>query len=560
VLGSVVARDVSKSFGAVPVLAGVSLAVAPGDRIGIVGPNGIGKSTLLRVLAGLETPDVGSVSRSGRVGYMPQEVWAEPGETVLGFLGRRTGVEPAAAEMDALADRLGAEPDLASLHGEALERFLSLGGEDFEARARAMIADVGLTGRGLHRVTSLSGGESARVSLAAILLARFDTFLLDEPTNNLDFEGLERLERFLDGLGAGVVLVSHDRDFLDRTVTRVVELEAETRRVRAYAGAWSDYERARDQARTEHERAYAEYASRRQEIEAQLSERRSQARALGGSRRLARQTGGSDRRATSALRGKVAQAKRQLDQLETVDKPWSPWRLELSFAPAQRTGAIAELRGAVVERGSFHAGPVDLELLFGDRVAIVGANGSGKTTLLRALLGEIPLAAGTRAVGAGTVFGELEQARTRFAGVLLDDFVELSGLSRPRARTLLAKFALGGEDVTRSAPTLSPGERTRAVLALFAARAVNCLILDEPTNHLDLEAIEELERALDSYEGSIVVVSHDRRFLERLVVTRTIRLEATLNEGRGQTSHPRVETGDPDARGRATGGGRAQSR
>jgi ATPase subunit of ABC transporter with duplicated ATPase domains len=311
------------------------------------------------------------------------------------------------------------------------------------------------------------------------------------------------------------VLVSHDRAFLDRTVTRVVEIEAETREVREYAGTWSDYEAARERARTRHEAAYADYVIERDRYTTLLSTRRSEARAGGAM---------ADRRGTNALRGKVAQAKHHLERLETVDKPWSPWRLELQFAAPPPTGFIAELAGARIEIGSFACGPVDVLLGYGDRLAIVGPNGSGKTTLVRALTGELPLAGGSRRVGAGTVFGELNQARDLFSGALLDDFARLSALAATEARTLLAKFALGADDVDRAAASLSPGERTRAGLALLAARGVNCLILDEPTNHLDLEAIEELETALAAYDGCLVVITHDRRFLERLEVKRTLDL------------------------------------
>ncbi len=513
--GSLHARDISKSFGARAVLDHVSLVVVPGERVGVIGPNGIGKSTLLRVLAGLAPPDAGRVVSAGAVGYLPQEVEALPGETVLGHLARRTGVGAAEQDLDTLAARLGADPGQASAHADALDRFLALGGADFAARAGAALAEVGLPGRADDRLEALSGGEAARVSLAAILLARFDVFLLDEPTNNLDFAGLARLERFLDELPAGVVLVSHDRAFLDRTVTRVVELEAETGQMREYAGTWSDYAAARGRAREAHERAYADFVDERDRFTTLLAERRTQARAGGAM---------ADRRGTQALRSKVKQAKQRLARLDEVDKPWSPWELRLELPRAPPAGMVVELRDAVVARGGFSLGPLDLELHSGERLAVVGRNGSGKSTLLQALLGALPLQRGERRTGPAVVFGELDQARSTFSGELLRDFTTASGLPATDARTLLAKFALGADDVSRPAEALSPGERTRAALALLVARGVNCLVLDEPTNHLDLEAIEELERALRGYAGCLVVVTHDRRFLEQLGVTRTIEL------------------------------------
>ena len=199
----------------------------------------------------------------------------------------------------------------------------------------------------------------------------------------------------------------------------------------------------------------------------------------------------------------------------------------MSLSSSDRGGSlVAELSGAVVERGAFRLGPIDLELRFGERLAVVGRNGSGKSTLIDALLGRLPLARGTRRIGPSVSFGELDQARTTFEGTtpLLDSFVASAGQSVVDARTLLAKFALGADDVTRPASSLSAGERTRAALALLSARGVNTLVLDEPTNHLDLEAIEELETALESYAGTLLVVTHDRRFLERLSVTRTLEL------------------------------------
>ena len=517
--GTLAASGISKSHGADVVLAGVDLVVPPHARIGLVGPNGAGKSTLLRLLAGEEPPDRGAVRRSPpglAVGHLPQERDPLPGETLLAYLARRTGVAAAAERMDALAARLGAEPELAGEHHDALELFLARGGADLEPRAAAVLAELGLAVELERPLAALSGGESARAALASILLSRFDVLVLDEPTNDLDFAGLARLERFVDAFDGSIVVVSHDRAFLDRTVTRVVELDVWTRGAREYAGGWSEYQAERGRRRARQHERWEGYVAERGRIEEQ-GRRMQQWEERGY---------GQGRKKKKSKDVKKATAKR-LDRLEAVDKPYEPWQLRLGLAPAARSGdVVVRLERARIERGSFALGPIELEVRWGDRVAILGPNGSGKTTLLDALLGRVPLAAGSRWAGPGVVPGELEQRRSLFTGgvALLDGFVAASELEPEEARTLLAKFDLGADDALRAGATLSPGERTRAALALLSARGVNCLVLDEPTNHLDVEAIEELERALAGYQGTVLLVTHDRVFLDRFGATRTVEL------------------------------------
>jgi ATPase subunit of ABC transporter with duplicated ATPase domains len=516
--GTLAAANITKSHGAQLVLSTVSVVVPSGARIGLVGPNGVGKSTLLRILAGLEEPDAGTVRRSPpglSVGYLPQEADAAPGETLLAYIGRRTGVGDAEADLDRLTDRLADDPALVEAHAEALDRFLRLGGADLAARAGAVASDLGLDVPLDAPLGALSGGEAARARVAALLLARFDVFLLDEPTNDLDFAGLERLEAFLQELSGAAVIVSHDRDFLDRTVTRVVELDEWRRGAAEYAGGWSEYEQTRDAGVRRQYEAYDAYTEEKTRLEEQLRRmQRWQERGYGQGRKKKK-----TKDVKSAIGGRI-------DRLDRVDKPYEPWQLRLQLGGDRRPGdLVARLEQAVVERGSFRLGPVDLTLGWRDRLAIVGPNGSGKTTLLDALLGRAPLASGTRSIGAGVVLGELDQRRTELAsGPLLAQFVSASALSQEEARTLLAKFGIGADDVNRDCASLSPGERTRAVLALLVARGVNCLVLDEPTNHLDVPAIEELERALAAFEGTAVLVTHDRRFLERFGATRTLEL------------------------------------
>ena len=262
--GTLAAEDVSKEYGATLVLDRLSLTVPPGARIGVVGPNGSGKSTLLRILAGAVAPDRGRVAHRPAeltVGYLPQEPERREGETLRAFLARRTGVAAAEARMDELASQLAARPELAQAHHDALERYLALGGDDLEARSREVADELGLALPLDRPLPTLSGGEAARVSLAALLLARFDVLCLDEPTNDLDFAGLERLERFVRDFRGAIVVVSHDREFLDRTVTRIVSFDAETRAVHELAGTYSDWERERALEQERHERAYGEYVS-----------------------------------------------------------------------------------------------------------------------------------------------------------------------------------------------------------------------------------------------------------------------------------------------------------
>jgi ATPase subunit of ABC transporter with duplicated ATPase domains len=358
-----------------------------------------------------------------------------------------------------------------------------------------------------------SGGEKARAALADVLRGGFDVLLLDEPTNDLDFAGLAWLERALASHPGAVVVVSHDRAFLDRTVTRVVELDEWTRGTTEYSGGWSDFEGARERRRERHYRRWDASVAERRRIE-------EQARRMAEWERRGYGQGRKKKKSKDVRRTYGA----KLARVETVEKPYEPWELQLALSPPARSGeVVVRLEHAVVERGSFTLGPLDLAVGWGDRLAIAGPNGSGKTTLLDALLGHLPLAAGTRLLGAGVVLGELEQDRAALTGpqTLLEVFRDFE---EGTARTLLAKFGLGADDVLRPAASLSPGERTRAGIALLTARGVNCLVLDEPTNHLDVKAIEELERALAGYEGTVLLVTHDRRFLEAFAPTRTIEL------------------------------------
>jgi ATPase subunit of ABC transporter with duplicated ATPase domains len=545
---TLVARGLSAAHGDRQLFAGLDLVVGPGDAIGLVGANGAGKSTLLRLLvslageagtgpAGMAGAGTVTISPPGAtIGYLPQEPDRRPGETLAQFLARRTGVAAAQDDMEAAAEALAAgTPGADDDYARGLEQWLGLGGADLDERAGAVSAALGLTGltAGLeHPMTALSGGQAARAGLASLLLSRYDIVLLDEPTNDLDLDGLARLEEFVAGRRGGTVLVSHDREFLTRTVTRVVELNLAQQQVTTYGGGYAGYLAERDVARRHARAQYEEYAQTRGTLEERSrSQRAWMEKGVRNARRKAPDNDKVGRKfrteATEHQAAKARQTERRIERLEVVAEPRKEWELRMEIAAAPRAGAVvAALRGAVVRRGPFTLGPVDLQVDWADRVAITGPNGSGKTTLLGALLGRIPLDGGHAALGPGVVVGEVDQARGLFLGgeSLLDAFRSAAGggLLPEEARTVLAKFGLGAPHVLRPAGTLSPGERTRAVLALLQARGVNLLVLDEPTNHLDLPAIEQLESALASYPGTLLLVTHDRRMLAAVTTNRHV--------------------------------------
>lgn len=535
------ANNIEVDIGRRRILDSVSVLLAPGQRVGLIGPNGVGKSTLLRVLAGVTTPDKGRVQLAppqATVGFLLQEPERSPEETARALLARRTGVDAATVEWEASTEALAAGDEGADdRYSIALDRWLGLGGADFEARVEEVWHDLGLVADVLDRpMTALSGGEAARVGLAVLLLSRFDVYLLDEPTNDLDLDGLARLEKFVLSTEAPQLIVSHDRAFLEHVVTDVMEIDEHSHRAALFGGGWHTYLREKATSRRHAQESFADFASKKTELTNRAQrEREWMTQGVAAAKRKQPDKDVFGRKysqeQTEQLAARASRTERAMARLEVIEKPWEGWDLRFEIAEAPRPGNVmARLINAVVDRGSFRLGPIDLEIGGSERVAILGGNGSGKTTLLKALLGTEPLTSGQQWIGPGVVVGSVDQARHRFESTqsLLQAFMEATGWVIAETRTLLAKFGLGAEHVNRISGSLSPGERTRAVLALLQATGVNCLVLDEPTNHLDLPAIEQLEQAIGTFSGSVLLVTHDRQFLEAIRVDRVIQLDGGL--------------------------------
>jgi ATPase subunit of ABC transporter with duplicated ATPase domains len=528
---TLVAKDLAGGHAHRTLFSNLNFTASPGDVYGVVGANGAGKSTLLSLLAGAATPQAGTVSTapdSAFVGWMPQEHERIAGETITAYLARRTGCAAATTAMETTAEELGSgKPGADDAYSAAFDHWMASSAMDLEDRIPEVLAKLGFTLPVDTEMTALSGGQVARVALAALLLSRFDVVLLDEPTNDLDLEGLEHLEDFINSLRAPVILVSHDREFLARCTTGIIELDLAQNQVATYEGGYDSYLAERAIKRTHARDAYEQFESQKTDL---VSRARTQREwSSQGVRNAMRKAPDNDkirRRANSESSEKQAAKVRQMEsriaRLEEVAEPRKEWVLQFSIAAAERGSSVmCTLNEASVSHGDYTFGPVSVQVNAGDRIGITGPNGAGKSTLLNLLLGKLAPHSGSASLGSSVSIGEIDQARTQLPGDLpLGEAFELEvpEYSAAEVRTLLAKFGLKSDQSSALVDSLSPGERTRASMALLQARGVNLLVLDEPTNHLDVPAIEQLEEALEAYTGALLLVTHDRRLLENVTL------------------------------------------
>src|SRR5579885_3316968 len=505
--------QIGKSFGAERIFADVSFKIDEHDRIGLVGPNGAGKSTLLNILAGTEEAEEGTVARArnARIGYLTQDVDFQPENTLREeMLTVFDQVRAWERELDALASQLASLQADQRLHENLLARYADLqhqfehaGGYTYENKVEQVLDGLGFTReQQAAPVMHLSGGQRTRAALGKLLLQEPDLLLMDEPTNHLDLEALEWLETYLNEWKGAMVIVAHDRYFLDKVVSRIIELAFE--RIEEYPGNYTTYLRLREERM---ERRLREYEAQQAYIA---------------------HTEEFIRRYKAGQRSREARGRQKLlDRMERVERPQDFAEMHFEFSPVINSGQLVlSTQKLTVGYPARQPGGeatllvrvADLELQRGDRVGLLGPNGAGKTTLLRTIIGELAPLSGSISHGHNVRIGYYSQTHAGLnpERTIVDEIRQVSVLSEDGARSFLSRFLFTGDDVFKPIGALSGGERSRVALAKLTLQGSNYLILDEPTNHLDLQSRQFLEEVLDDFEGTLLFVSHDRYFIDRL--------------------------------------------
>ena len=537
-----------RAYDALPLFADVSFVLADGDRVGLVGPNGVGKSTLLRVIAGLDRPDEGHVMLGDRdtIGYLAQQT-PRPDLTLSAHLRASAGEvfelhrELQRLEAD-LAEGRARRADLAR-YGDVQERYSALDGWGFQTLIDAVRRHLDIAHIDEESpLRSLSGGEQARVMLAGVLLARPTVLLLDEPTNHLDLAGLRWLETYLAAFPGAAMIVSHDRRFLDNTASRMFELDGVSDRLQTYEGGYTAYraEKVRRWQRLlEEHRAQERYRKR---LEADIARTRQQAfgverTASGpGSDQLKRYA----KKVAAKAKARERRLRRQMEAAEWIGDPTKAPSFTLQLDGVSVTGQrLAALTDLSVRHGARRVlNGVDLVVRGRDRIAVMGDNGAGKTTLLRLLTGELTPSSGRAEPAEAAGILPQDHHRLPLDRPLLDYYRSQVIGYEDEARAFLGHFLFDQEQMHRPLRTLSPGERSRLLIAVLVSSGAELLLLDEPTNHLDFDSLDVIEEALRQFRGTIVAVSHDRAFVENIGCARHIEIR-----GGRLWEHPSATTG-----------------
>ena len=533
------AHQISKSYGIKPILKDITFNINKGDRIGLIGPNGSGKTTLIRILAGFEPPDSGTITVTPptlRIGHLAQAP-SLAGDSTLGETLLQASGDPSyiQARINQLSDDLTAQPrnpEIQALYDQALQKLRQ--DPNQRERTRRLIHHLELDLLpGNLLLQALSGGQKTRLALAIMLLDEPDLLLLDEPTNHLDIQMLEWLEKWLSEFPGSMIIVSHDRTFLDHTVTRVFDLDSTRHTIQQYIGNYSEYLEQFLQASQRQMHAYRDQVYEIRRMQQDIA--RTKQQALRVELTTTSREPGPRRYAKKVARKAKAREKkfeRYLDSDDRLEKPKQSWQIKLEFAhPPHQSQDVLILQDLAIGYNPLHplVEKVNLHIRAGQRVVLTGPNGRGKTTLLRTIAGQLPPLSGYIRLGTNLTLGYMAQEQEILDLQLtpLESIQKLSNLNETEARTFLHLFLFRGDDTLHPARELSYGERSRLALATLVVGGCNFLLLDEPINHLDILSRTNFETALSRFDGTVLAVVHDRYFIQRYATDLW-----TLNQGR----------------------------